>query len=165
MLSSSLSSHLWHLLTVIVTHLITQSKYLLYQTQSCALGNTFMNKIKLTFLRSGSVSKLKRLWQNQEFHYKYVKCEMPKKAFKCRLPGWHSGKEPTCQCRTCKRQGFDIWVRKIPWRRKSQPTPVFLVENYMDRGAWWATVHGVANSWRQLSDSVHTNKMPKKAFK
>ena len=22
----------------------------------------------------------------------------------------------------------------------------------LDRGAWWATVHGVANSWTQLSD-------------
>ena len=22
--------------------------------------------------------------------------------------------------------GFDTWVRKIPWRRKWQPTPVFL---------------------------------------
>jgi len=24
-----------------------------------------------------------------------------------------------------KRQGFDPWVRKIPWRRAWQPTPVF----------------------------------------
>ena len=24
--------------------------------------------------------------------------------------------------------------------------------NSMDRGAWWATVHGVAKSWMQLSD-------------
>ena len=24
-------------------------------------------------------------------------------------------------------------------------------ENSMDRGAWWATVHGVAMSWTQLS--------------
>ena len=40
-----------------------------------------------------------------------------------RLPWWLSGKEPTCQCR---RHGFDPWVGKIPWRRKWQPTPVFL---------------------------------------
>ena len=26
------------------------------------------------------------------------------------------------------------------------------LENPMDRGAWQATVHGVANSWTQLSD-------------
>ena len=25
-----------------------------------------------------------------------------------------------------KRYGFDSWVRKIPWRRAWQPTPVFL---------------------------------------
>ena len=24
----------------------------------------------------------------------------------------------------------------------------------VDRGAWWATVHGVAKSWTQLSDSA-----------
>ena len=34
-----------------------------------------------------------------------------------------SGKESTCQCR---RYEFDPWVRKIPWRRRWQPTPVFL---------------------------------------
>ena len=39
------------------------------------------------------------------------------------LPGWLSGKESACQCR---RHGFDPWVRKIPWRRKWQPIPVFL---------------------------------------
>ena len=36
---------------------------------------------------------------------------------------WLSGKESTCQC---LRSGFSLWVRKIPWRRKWQPTPVFL---------------------------------------
>ena len=35
-------------------------------------------------------------------------------------------KRSTCQCRKCKRPGFDPWVRKIPWGRKWQCTPVFL---------------------------------------
>ena len=26
----------------------------------------------------------------------------------------------------CRSSGFDPWVRKIPWRRKGLPTPVFL---------------------------------------
>ena len=39
---------------------------------------------------------------------------------------WHSGKESACQCRRCKRRGFNRWVRKIPWSRKWQPTPIFL---------------------------------------
>ena len=34
-----------------------------------------------------------------------------------------SSKEPTCQCR---RYEFDPWLRKIPRRRKWQPTPGFL---------------------------------------
>ena len=38
-------------------------------------------------------------------------------------PTWLSGKEPTSQCRRCE---FNPWVRKIPWRREWQPTPVCL---------------------------------------
>ena len=37
-----------------------------------------------------------------------------------------NSKELTCQCRRPKRCKFDASVRKIPWRRKWQPTPVFL---------------------------------------
>ena len=32
------------------------------------------------------------------------------------------------------------------WRRAWRPTPVFLPGESQDRGAWWATVHGVAKS-------------------
>ena len=42
------------------------------------------------------------------------------------FPGGASGKEPACQCRRPKREGFDPWVRKIPWRRAWPSTPVFL---------------------------------------
>ena len=43
-----------------------------------------------------------------------------------RLPRWLSGKDSAGQFRRCKRRGFDSWVRKILWREKCQPTPVFL---------------------------------------
>ena len=43
-----------------------------------------------------------------------------------RLPRLLSVKESTCQCKKCQRLGFNSWVGKIPWRRKWQPTPVFL---------------------------------------
>ena len=41
------------------------------------------------------------------------------------VPGFPagSGKEPACKCR---RLEFNPWLRKIPWRRKWQPTPIFL---------------------------------------
>ena len=38
-------------------------------------------------------------------------------------PWWLSGRESSCHCR---RPRFNPCIRKIPWRRKWQPTPVFL---------------------------------------
>ena len=32
------------------------------------------------------------------------------------------------------------------------PLQYYCLENPTDRGAWWATVHGVAKSWTRLSD-------------
>ena len=46
-----------------------------------------------------------------------VICSLP------RLPWWLNGKESACQGR---RSRSNPWVEKIPWRRKWQPTPVFL---------------------------------------
>ena len=43
------------------------------------------------------------------------------------LPWWLSGKESGSECR---RLEFDPWVRKIPRRRKWQPTPVFLTGKF-----------------------------------
>ena len=49
------------------------------------------------------------------------------------FPGGTSGKESACQCRGHKRHWYDLWVRKIPWRRKWQPTQVFFLGNSMNR--------------------------------
>ena len=38
------------------------------------------------------------------------------------------------------------------WRRKWQPTPVFLPGESQGRGAWWAAIYGVAQSRTRLSD-------------
>ena len=48
-----------------------------------------------------------------------------------------SGKESPSQCRRQKRCRFSPWVRKIPWRREWQPTPVFLP--------------GESHGWRSLA--------------
>ena len=63
---------------------------------------------------------------------------------------WLSGKKSACQCTRPKRLRFNSWVGKIPWRRKWQPAPVFFLENPVDRGAWWAIVHGVAKDRHDL---------------
>ena len=71
-----------------------------------------------------------------------------------RLPSWLNSKESTCQCKRCR---FNCWVRKIPWRRKLQPTPVFLLgkshgyrclEGYSPWG-WKRLPHDWATEQRQ----------------
>ena len=52
----------------------------------------------------------------------------------CGLPWWFSGKESACQCRRCR---CGLRVGKIPWRRKWQPTPEFLLGKSHGREAWW----------------------------
>ena len=54
------------------------------------------------------------------------------------LPRWLSGKESACQRRRCG------WVGKIPGEGNGNPLLYFCLGNPMDRGARWATVHGVA---------------------
>ena len=57
------------------------------------------------------------------------------------LPGGSAGKEPTCQCWRLQRRGFDPWV-KSPGGGNGNPLQYSCLGNPMDRGAWWATVHG-----------------------
>ena len=65
------------------------------------------------------------------------------------LPGWLSGEESPCQCR---RHWFHPCSRKIAWRGKWQPTPVFLPGKPRRWTTLWAIGHRVAKSWKQLSD-------------
>ena len=70
--------------------------------------------------------------------------------------GGASNKEPTCQFRRHKRHGFNPWVRKIPWRRSWQPTPIFLPGESQWQRSLAVTVHRVAKSWRQVKQlSMH----------
>jgi len=47
-----------------------------------------------------------------------------------RLPWWFTSKESAFNAGDhllCRRYGLNPWVRKIPWRRKWQPIPTFLL--------------------------------------
>ena len=72
------------------------------------------------------------------------------------FPGGASGKESTCQCR---RQGRRIRslgrVDPLGSSGNGNPLQFSCLENPMDRGAWWTTVHGTAKSLTQLSDWAH----------
>ena len=51
-----------------------------------------------------------------------------------------------------RRYRFDPWVRKIPWRRAWQYTPVFLPGEFHEQMKLVGyIVHGVAKSWTRLS--------------
>ena len=39
-------------------------------------------------------------------------------------------------CLQCRRPDFNPWVRKIPWRREWQPTPVFLPGEFHGQRSW-----------------------------
>ena len=41
---------------------------------------------------------------------------------------------------------------RFPGERNGNLLQYYFLEDSMDRGAGWATVHGVAKSWTQLSD-------------
>ena len=49
---------------------------------------------------------------------------------------------------------------RSPGEGNGSPLQCSCLENSMDGGAWWATVHGVAKSWTRLNDftssSLHT---------
>ena len=66
------------------------------------------------------------------------------------IPAGSVVKNPPAMQETCRRHEFSPWVGKIPWRRKWQPTLVFLPGESQGRGAWWAAVYGIAQSRTRL---------------
>ena len=52
-------------------------------------------------------------------------------------------KKTTCQCRRHKRCGLGSWGWEDPLE-KGTAIHSSILENPVDRGAWWATVHRVA---------------------
>jgi len=52
----------------------------------------------------------------------------------------------------CRRPGFDPWVGGSPGEENGNPLQYSCLENSMDRGAWQATVRGVAKSWIRLNN-------------
>ena len=69
----------------------------------------------------------------------------------------------TCQCKRPKRWGFDPWVTKIPLGGgNGNPLQSSCLGNPTDRGAWWATVHGVTKSQTRLSTQHNLLVYPKR---
>ena len=59
------------------------------------------------------------------------------------------GKESAC---SAEDKGLISGLGRCPGEGNGYPLQDSCLENSMERGAWWGTVHGVAKSWTQLSD-------------
>ena len=65
------------------------------------------------------------------------------------LPGGSDGKAPVYNVGDW---GSIHGSGRSPGEGNGNPLQHYCLENPMDRGAWWATVHGVTKSWARLSD-------------
>ena len=65
------------------------------------------------------------------------------------IPGGSDGKESACNAGDL---GSNPRSGRSPGEGNGYPLQYFGLDNSMDRGAWWVTVHGVAKSRTQLSN-------------
>ena len=74
-------------------------------------------------------------------------------------------KNPPRQCRPDTRDVGSIpGLGRSPGGWCSNPLQYSCLENPMNRGAWRATVHGVAKSWTRLSDYAQAHNEAKPSF-
>ena len=64
-------------------------------------------------------------------------------------PGGSNGKE---SAHNAADLGWIAELGRSPGEGNVNPLQYSYVENPMDGGVWWATVHGVTKSWTRLSD-------------
>ena len=69
------------------------------------------------------------------------------------FPGGSDGKVSACNAED---PGLIPGLGRSPGEGKGNPLQYYCLENPIDRGAWWATVHGVAKSQIRLSDLAFT---------
>ena len=78
------------------------------------------------------------------------------------LPCCLSGKEPACNTRAAGNAGLTHGLGGSLGRGQGNPLQYSCLENTMDKGAWWATVHSVAKSWTLMKWlSMHTQALYK----
>ena len=71
-------------------------------------------------------------------------------------PGGSTGKKSSCWYRRCKRCGLVPWGGWPLAEGNGNSLQNTCLENFMDRGGWWATLHGVTKSQTGLSTHAHT---------
>ena len=74
-------------------------------------------------------------------------------------PRWLSPKESACDAGDARDPGLIPGSGRSSGAGNGNPLQSSCLENPMDRGAWWAIVHGVAKSWTWLSVHAHTHRV------
>ena len=69
------------------------------------------------------------------------------------FPDGTSDKESTCQCRRCKRYGFDPWVKKIPWRKATHSSILAYRIPLTEEPGWLQSIglQRVGHDWSTLA--------------
>ena len=62
-------------------------------------------------------------------------------------PWWLSSKESSCNAGDERDVGLIPGLGRSPGEGNGNPLQYSCLGNPMDRGVWWATVHGVAKRW------------------
>ena len=65
------------------------------------------------------------------------------------FPGGSDCKESACSVGDL---GSILGLGRSPGGGHGNPLQYSCLQNLLDRGAWWATVHGIARSWTRLSN-------------
>ena len=68
------------------------------------------------------------------------------------FPSGSNGKEYSCNVGDTEDACSVPWLGRSPGEENDNPLQYSYLRITMDRGAWQATVHGVAKSWTPLSD-------------
>ena len=107
------------------SHLKTQKK------KACSAQILFLNSITLypVFLPGESHGQSSLVGYCPHDWSDWSPKHAPYKRYQ-RFPGGTNDKQPASQCGRRRRHGFNPWVGEIPWRRKWQPTPVFLAGKF-----------------------------------
>ena len=71
------------------------------------------------------------------------------------LPRWLIGQESACNAGGAREASSIPPLGGSPGEGNGSPLQCSCLENVMDRGAWWATVHQTAKGWTQLSEREH----------
>ena len=73
------------------------------------------------------------------------------------IKGFPGGSDSKASAHNAEDPGSIPGLGRAPGEGNGHQLQYSCLENSMDGGAWWATVHGVAKSWTRLSDftSLH----------